>query len=237
MNRGRGLIVAGASLVLLVTVWAASTTPVGIVDFAEPKKAAPTSSQQTETGREGGGGPAATPGGLVEWLDLVFVVLLTLIAIAALSILVGAVWLRRRRAERARRRVGAGIRVGLDDAFHAEVPSPIAQAAQDQLAAVMAGSPRNAIVACWLALEDAAATAGIPRDPAETSAEFTARALSTYAVHDAAISALSALYREARFSEHTLTEAHRSAAVGALRRLRADLARADRAASEPVATP
>jgi len=44
-----------------------------------------------------------------------------------------------------------------------------------QLAALQEGTPRNAIVACWLRLEKAAGQAGVARHPAETSTEFTAR--------------------------------------------------------------
>ncbi len=237
MNRGRGWIVAGATLVVLLAVWAASTSQVDILTFREPKPTTPTPPQQGESGRTVDDRQTEASEEVLEWAGTVFVVLLSLLALAALTILVGAVWLRRRRAERERRREGAGARVDHDDAFDQEVPDAIAQAAEDQLTALTAGTPRNAIVACWLGLEEAAATAGIARDPAETSAEFTARTLSTYAVNDTAITVLSALYREARFSEHTLTEAHRSAAVDALRQLRADFSRTVQDPSAHVGSP
>lgn len=237
MTRGRGLIVAGATLVLLLAVWAASTSPVDIIDLREPTTTMPTPTQPGDSDRGEDDRQPEQSKALDEYAETMFVVLLSLLAIVLLTILIGAVWLRRRRAERSRRREGTGASVGHDDALDQEVPDAITQAAEDQLTAVTTGSPRNAIVACWLGLEDAAASAGSARDPAETSAEFTARTLSTYAVDDAAITALSALYREARFSEHPLTETHRSTAVDALHRLRADLGCTDQATSSPVGSP
>ncbi|MEM8904838.1 MAG: DUF4129 domain-containing protein [Actinomycetota bacterium] len=93
-----------------------------------------------------------------------------------------------------------------------------------QRAALAAGSPRNGIVRCWLRLEEEVVGAGIPRDPAETSAEFTERVLTRSAVEPEAIRDLAALYREARFSEHELGEPARLAALDALDRLHRTLA-------------
>ena len=93
-----------------------------------------------------------------------------------------------------------------------------------QLAALAEGSPRNAIVACWLRLEDDVTEAGLPRLAAETSAEFTERVLGSYALDPTPISDLAALYREARFSVHELGQAERQRAVVALRQIHAALA-------------
>lgn len=79
------------------------------------------------------------------------------------------------------------------------------------------GEPRNAIVACWIHLEEIVAAAGHPRQPAETSADYTARVLTAASNLDPdAVEALARLYREARFSSHPLGEAHRAAAIEAL---------------------
>ena len=85
-----------------------------------------------------------------------------------------------------------------------------------QLAALAHGSPRNAIVACWLRLEDDVAAAGLPRHVAETSAEFTTRVLASYSLDPSAVIELAALYREARFSLHTMEQADRDRALVAL---------------------
>jgi hypothetical protein len=113
-----------------------------------------------------------------------------------------------------------------DFAVLPDVRSALAEAAggtqRDEL---LTGSPRNAIVACWVRLEHAVERAGIARHRSETSAELTARVLSTYVVDRQAIDALAALYREARFSSHELSEHHRQRAVAALDELHRQLAR------------
>ncbi len=85
------------------------------------------------------------------------------------------------------------------------------------------GSPRNAIVACWLRLEELAGEAGVPAHPTETSTEFTARVLGSLAFDPAMINGFARLYREARFSRHELGEPARRAAVAALRSLHDDI--------------
>ncbi|TFH20469.1 MAG: DUF4129 domain-containing protein, partial [Acidimicrobiales bacterium] len=97
-----------------------------------------------------------------------------------------------------------------------DVAASVTADADAQLAALHRGAPRNAIVECWIRLEGAVIAAGVDRVPADTSAELTQRVLSTHQVDRAAISALAALYREARFSEHPMGEESRLAAIRAL---------------------
>ena len=113
-----------------------------------------------------------------------------------------------------------------------EVSMAVVKDAAAQFAALQEGSPRNAIVACWLRLEEAAAEAGVKRDPAETSAEFTTRVLGSLAVDAAMINNFAGLYREARFSRHEVGEPARRAAVAALRSLHDDIA----ASSIPISS-
>lgn len=89
------------------------------------------------------------------------------------------------------------------------------------------GTPSDAIVACWLALERAAAAAGVARQPSETPAELTVRVLAACWVSRAALERLADLYREARFSAHGLPESARAEARDALRLLRRELAPVD----------
>ncbi|MFI5713213.1 DUF4129 domain-containing protein [Kribbella sp. NPDC051620] len=62
--------------------------------------------------------------------------------------------------------------------------------------------PRNTVdgtvIACWVGLEDAAAAAGVPRNEAETPAEFILRVLVVNGVSAPVLGALADLYREAR---------------------------------------
>ena len=88
-------------------------------------------------------------------------------------------------------------------------------AAQRQLL-VETDSPRNAVVACWHRFESQAETAGVGRHQWETSSEYTMRVLDLVDAYEPAVSRLAALYREARFSEHELTERHRADALAAL---------------------
>ncbi len=106
-----------------------------------------------------------------------------------------------------------------------DVQAALAEAADEQRQELLTGTPRNAIVACWVRLEDVVERAGLPRDRAETSTEFTARVLSTYVVDRSAIDTLAALYREARFSSHELSEPHRQRAIAALDELHTQLRR------------
>lgn len=94
------------------------------------------------------------------------------------------------------------------------------------------GDPRNAIVACWVALEDAAEGAGLVRSPAETSAEFTEHVLHRWAVPTEVIAELGALYRHARFSTHPVNEDERRHAIAALEQIHTALEQARRAAEE-----
>lgn len=89
--------------------------------------------------------------------------------------------------------------------------------------ALTEGDPRNAVVACWVALEEAVHRSGLREDRSRTAAELTTSVLSRWQVDPAAITALSEAYREARFSRHDVTEAQRTAAVDALEVIHGDL--------------
>lgn len=99
----------------------------------------------------------------------------------------------------------------------------LAAAVGTGLEAVAAGTPSNAIVACWQALERAAAGAGVERRPAETPSEFTVRVLAAADVSQPRLERLAELYREARFSQHDLPETARAEAREALVVLRDQL--------------
>jgi Domain of unknown function (DUF4129) len=112
-------------------------------------------------------------------------------------------------------------------ARHAPLPEfpapPLAVDAGAARAALRQGDPRNAIVACWMQLERDAAAAGLPRHDAETSQEYVERVVAAASVDGAPIGALAALYREARFSRHPLTDGHVARAADALERVVAAL--------------
>jgi hypothetical protein len=114
------------------------------------------------------------------------------------------------------------------------LPDELVESAERRAALLREGSPRNAFVACWIDLEDSATAAGLPREPYETSAEYTVRVLHTWDIAPDALGGLAELYREARYSRHPLTEQHRAQAIARLQVLHDDLRRV---AEESAALP
>jgi hypothetical protein len=72
--------------------------------------------------------------------------------------------------------------------------------------------PREVVIACYLRMEGAFARAGSPRGVTETPLELLARVLGEQAVPEADVRRLTALFTEARFSTHPVTDEMRSAA-------------------------
>ncbi|WP_101396443.1 DUF4129 domain-containing protein [Phycicoccus duodecadis] len=104
------------------------------------------------------------------------------------------------------------------------VAATVASDASGRLAALSGGSPAEGIVAAWTRLEASLRDAGLPMPPSRTSTETTVAALGRYVVDAGALHALAALYREASWSHHPLTEDDRTRAEDALRALDAQLA-------------
>lgn len=102
----------------------------------------------------------------------------------------------------------------------------LAEAVESGLVAVDSGTATDGVIACWVALEDAAASAGVPREPSETPAEFTVRVLGVGGISEPELLRLAQLYREARYSTHGSSEEARTEARAALVRLRDDLSAA-----------
>ncbi len=137
-----------------------------------------------------------------------------------LAVVVASTWLRMLRGiDRRRHSVGQHV-TPLPEIAEPVVELDVVAAR----AALAEGSPRNAIVACWLQLERDAASAGLARHPAETSVEYTGRVIGASSAERAPIEELGALYREARFSRHELDDSHRRRAVSALELVAAALA-------------
>jgi len=169
---------------------------------------------------------------LPPFIEVVLRVLfyLTLSAVAALVAIYA--WRYRPRLRwRRRRRRSIGFDM-LDDEVAAA--ATVAADAEAQRAALRHGAPRNAIVECWLRLEAAVVAAGVRRDPADTAEELTRRVLANAHVDRTAIDRLAALYREARFSTHTMDETDRRAAITALDTVHAGLAGTDTSTAVPA---
>lgn len=223
-------VVAAALLVVVLAAWAATTGPSGVLTgegFDPP--ATPSDEPTASTTVDDAAEPAeAEPPPEVEraaWVGVVALVLQVAVTLLAAYLLIRyaalplARWLRarigRRRRERAEEDAAEEFAV-------LEPPAAVAREMAEDASAQRAllldehATPRNAVVACWHRFETQAQAAGVGRHPWETSSEYTIRVLDLVDAHGPAVSRLGALYREARFSEHELTEQDRADAVAAL---------------------
>lgn len=81
------------------------------------------------------------------------------------------------------------------------------------------GGPRNAIIRCWIQVQDDLTSVGFRPFESETPSEYVARLVEDESLEFAPIVELAALYTEARFSDHNMTEAHRERAAAVLNRI------------------
>lgn len=229
-----GVTVLAGALVAMLLVAAAST---GSVQYVERAPSLPGGSDDSAATTTTTTLPPERPGGAEEFKvpDIVPNILEMAIVAGALALVVFTVrHLWRIRVDlqwrRTRRRPDFDV---LDD-----VAAAIRQDAVAQYEALRTGTPRNAIVACWLRLESAVVAAGYRRDPADTSEELTHRVLADFAVDRHAIAELAALYREARFSLHDMDESARQQAIRSLERVHDGLrARAARTTTDGAPNP
>lgn len=103
------------------------------------------------------------------------------------------------------------------------VADRLAVAVEEALGQLEHGETREAVVACWLLLERAAAAAGSAALAHETTTEFAARLAGEQLVSGAALTRLAGLYRVARFSGHPVDPGMRAQARSALAVLQGEL--------------
>jgi hypothetical protein len=218
-----GSVVVTALFVVLLVAWASSIGPGDVLRGTGPNQAAPPSASEsttTSTADAGQAPPREDRSSTPSWVRLLafLVNVAAAVLLVALVLRLGLSGVRRLRLRRVRRR-----RLEAVDEVDFQVIEPPARVAREMLAdaegqrrALLEGSPRNAVVACWHRFETQSATAGLERRAWETSSEYTMRVLDLVDAYEPAVSRLGALYREARFSEHELTEADRREAVEAL---------------------
>ena len=169
---------------------------------AEDARGAENAARGAAGNTAGGAGETQAADPAKVWRVLGGIALALLLAVVVLAIRVNR---RRRRAAPPESAREAPDRALLTD-----------RRAAHQARMLREGSPREAIIATWLDLERLVATAGVPRRPSETSSELVVRVLDDREVPAAALTDLAALFREARFSTHELTEALRERAAGDL---------------------
>lgn len=124
-------------------------------------------------------------------------------------------------------------------------PAPPPEDEQDASALSMAvlagrgaleGEARAAIISCYAAMEASLAEAGVPRLASDSPADLLGRATEHGVLDGPAPALLAALFREARFSSHSMRTAHLDQARGALDEIAAQLtARAEAVAQAKAA--
>jgi hypothetical protein len=209
---------------VVVVAWAATTGPVSVMSPSGRTRSfapAPTTASVSEP-TMGGTSPQELARGVPPVHDLSWVGDLVAWALV-LGVLALSAWGLRYAVLNRWRRPAPPLPADAEPLPEVRAADALVADAEQRMAALQEGDPRNGIVRCWMRLEEAVADAGLPRRPHETSAEFTVRVLHVLDLDPHAIGELAGLYREARFSEHPLAEPARSAARDALTRLQDDL--------------
>jgi hypothetical protein len=226
---GRGtlavvLVAASVLLAVVLVTWAASIGPSEVLRGDGIGKAAQPTGEPSGSATAS---PLAPPdqdedqvGDGQGLLHVVAIILnLATLGVAVALVIWLVRWLRRlRRVRRARVARAAAVEQAAFDVLEPSeaVSRELLADAGSQRAALIGGTPRNAIVECWHRFELASAAAGVDRHTWETSSEHTLRVLNLVDAAPASVSVLARLYREARFSAHELTEADRARAIEAL---------------------
>ncbi|GAA2738550.1 hypothetical protein GCM10009867_30310 [Pedococcus aerophilus] len=222
-RRGWGLL-GGGVVTLLLAAWVSATGPVAIFarrDLTDSGARARGIDYGVDSGTSEGQklsslSPSAAQPFLVDLVSWAAKVLLALVALALLVAVVRE--LRRWWAAR------EAPQQDLDDAV--VVPEVLLRGAREGEELLATGSPANAVVAAWVALESAVRSIGVRDDATRTSEELVTAVLRSYAVDRSPLDALAALYREARFSTHPIGEEMRDRAREALQQVQVELRRA-----------
>ena len=183
----------------------------------KPERAAPEEDSQPPQDDDEPWLPWVPPLDLLLVLPAAFVFGVALIVLARLRLV------RRRRQLSRRIGVRRTLVPGAEPPLDEEVDTDLPEALDEGARTIGEGTPRNAIVAAWVRLERAVESERFPHRPEETPSELVERASAAYQLDGTAIRRLAALYREARFSAHPVTEDHRVEAADCLRRLLASL--------------
>jgi hypothetical protein len=145
-------------------------------------------------------------------------VVVTAAAAVLVAVLIGRLLLR---AWRARHRPPAE-----DVRTAGVVPAQVLADQSERMDALGTGTPREGIIAAWARLEASIAIAGVPLTTSRTSTEVVLATLRSHEVSPDTLEELAALFREARYSPHVLTESDRQRAELAHRRVDSELEQA-----------
>jgi hypothetical protein len=141
-----------------------------------------------------------------QWVGAVLAALMGLAVLVGLVYLARWLWQRRpRRAvliEEKPDTTPAGV-IAADP----DLPALVRGAdAAERILAETGGVPRDLVLRCWLALEEAAQASGVPRRPSDSPTEFTGVVLRSTRADPASVDTLLRLYHQARFSDHDVSD-------------------------------
>jgi hypothetical protein len=187
-------------------------------DFAERNYCEP----PPDFGGDGGGD--ITEKAAPQWVGVLTALILAAAAAGGLAVLVWlvALVLKELRAHRLRQDERTAVAFTVLDE-QARVAQQVTADATEQETLLREGDPRNGIVAAWHHFEVQGERAGVARRASETSSEYGLRILDLAEADDGSVNRLAELYREARFSDHPVTEEHRARALAALADIRHSL--------------
>ncbi|NPC42760.1 DUF4129 domain-containing protein [Nocardioides sp. zg-1230] len=243
--------VAGACLLMVLVAWATLIGPDEVFTGPGPRQATTTTetcAPRPPVADDAGSPSGDDPNDVVErfyckdpveasddgqevverpppvWMSVIIWILLgaMVAGVAALVLWLLAAVLREVRARRIRPEERDEIAFAVLDE-PVRVAEQVAADAEEQDTLLREGDPRNGIVAAWHRFEVQGERAGVGRRVSETSSEYALRILDLADADAGPVNRLAELYREARFSDHAVTEAHRSEALAALAAIRHSL--------------
>lgn len=221
--RSRALHLAAVVLLFGVVAWVAAVTdpqiarvPPPSFELAEVPDGAARPSQLTSPRPRV---VADTRGGGI--LRVLALVATAMLLVGLLAVLLALVW-QAVRDQVTVRRTGSQKVTERHAAPDAEPVRAAVAAGLDDLA-LDGTDPRSAVIACWLRLERAAASAGTPRERSDTPADLVARMLAQHQVSGPVLDRFAEVYRRARYAPEEVGEAMREEARAALRLLHAEL--------------
>lgn len=171
-----------------------------------------------------------------QWIAGILAALMGLAVLVGLGYLARWLWQRRpRRAVLIEERpdtTPAGV-----IAAEPDLPALVRGAdAAERILAETGGVPRDLVLRCWLALEEAAMASGVPRRPSDSPTEFTGAVLRSTQADRSSVDTLLRLYHRARFSDHEVTDDDVRTARTAVIRLAATWRGFDRAMRHTATT-
>ncbi|MBS2536010.1 DUF4129 domain-containing protein [Catenulispora sp. NF23] len=217
---GYGLLHRAGTATAVLLYIAAVLTPIGLLFFGR----APGNPIPPPVDNGQGGSRNALPGNTMDirdgkphhgldWADIIVVTVLSLIVAAIVALLVYGLikLLSRIRLNRQPVRLIDFTPLDPDLEQLAEAVEAGAEALEYE------GDAREAVIACYSAMELAVSAGGTSRRATDTPDEFLRRVTAARLIPEAPAGRLTELFHEARFSRHPITEAQRDEAREALR--------------------